>query len=803
MISHSDTTRRVAVSKGVASRSRRAGALALLFSIGALAGCGGKEADRADAPEPVATHSGLISRLITDAQIAGSTTESTVELAGFRLTEDNRGECPWTAQGGTDQIQARVRPPGGSKEKKDMLAALAIRGKGPKSFTHEFAFSRGECTMVQLFITCYGEGSENLRVVTLDEKGKVAEASEKITLSARPEPHLLEIVIPRSEETSTVRTGIRVEVEGQKAHAALLSMSAFNAPVQGLMPAVGEGGQIEVDHSMRFAAGLVEGAPWEVELACDGEAQGDVLLDMSFFLPAWAGSMARSTAVNVEYEGAEGPATVSVDVPKDARSSWSDTSVKLAGLKPGASSLRLSLVDKDPHTESVLLIGDAVVTQRSRQPKSILLITSDTHRADHMGLSRVSTMVDTPALDRLGRRGIYFADCQSTTNVTNPSHIAILSGIHPRDTQIVDNKTQLAQQVETLAEVFQSQGYRTFAAISTQHLEHAQSGLGQGFDRFESTGAFKRRGDQAVEQLEDWLAETDGVSTFAWLHLFDAHAPYDPPSAAESKATKGIAKGGGTLGLADEFVPYWIKSRGIENGDFVDALYRAEVDWVDEALMGLLGSERMKDAFVAFTADHGESLRTHNVYWDHAGLYLPMVDVPLIIAGPGVEALRSETTVQQIDVGRTLINLAGLENTTYPGRDLVRAAIDEAPDEPRFAIAAHGLQASVSAGSWFYVLDLRDYSTEKTPHNWIYGRGRLFDRRKGVNTEENLADENPELAQRMRDRLIEFLESASSEGLGKSGSIDEAAEANLKALGYAGFTARTDSKWWTRPEDKK
>ena len=39
----------------------------------------------------------------------------------------------------------------------------------------------------------------------------------------------------------------------------------------------------------------------------------------------------------------------------------------------------------------------------------------------------------------------------------------------------------------------------------------------------------------------------------------------------------------------------------------------------------------MADALIAFTADHGETFRAHNIYWDHAGLYLPMLAVPLII----------------------------------------------------------------------------------------------------------------------------------------------------------------------------
>ncbi len=778
--------------------TRRALPLVLPAALALLASCGGGESE--PLPPGVATHSGILSRLVSDARLADGAEIEVVEVSAFRMTAKNRAKAPWVARGGDKIINAVVRPPGGSKDREDFLPALVARGKGPKSFTHSCEFKRGDVTEVQLFFTSYGVGTEELRVVTLDEDGNAAEASEPMTIGARPEPHFLEFVIPRSNKKSLKRTGIRVEVKGKGAHAGLLSLTALNSPVQELMPEVGKGDEVEVDHSIRFAAGLVEGTPWEADLQSGGSQDGTVTLRMSLAVPAWAGGLPKSSEITLSYEGESGPAEVAVSVPSDSESSWQDLSVDLPGLKAGKSSIRLSASDQDDDAQSVLYVGDAVLTQRVKEPRTVLLITSDTHRADHMGLARSSAVVETPALDRLGRRGVFFEDCQSTTNVTNPSHIAVLSGIHPRDTQIVDNTTQLADQVETLAEVFQSEGYRTFAAISTQHLEPSQSGLGQGFDRFESTESFKRTGDHAVRRIESWLEESEGVNTFVWLHLFDAHAPYDPPPQSRSSALDDLSKTSGELGLDDQYVPRWIKNAGVRNGDYIDGLYRAEVDWVDDALADLLGSQRLDDAWIAFTADHGESLRTHNVYWDHAGLYLPMVDVPLIIAGPGVEARRSDVTVQQLDVGRTLINLAGIDNSSYPGRDLVAAAVDEAPDEPRFAIAAHGLQASVSAGPWFYVMDLRDYSHDGAPHRWQHGRGQLFDRRKGVNNEDNEVDDQPKQVERMRARLIDFLSSGSSAALGSASNIDESAAENLQALGYAGFTARTDSTWWTPPE---
>jgi hypothetical protein len=65
------------------------------------------------------------------------------------------------------------------------------------------------------------------------------------------------------------------------------------------------------------------------------------------------------------------------------------------------------------------------------QPRTVLLITSDTHRADHLACAEQGVEIATPNLDALAVEGTRFADCWSTTTVTTPSHVAILTGRSP------------------------------------------------------------------------------------------------------------------------------------------------------------------------------------------------------------------------------------------------------------------------------------------------------------------------------------------------------------------------------------
>ena len=135
----------------------------------------------------------------------------------------------------------------------------------------------------------------------------------------------------------------------------------------------------------------------------------------------------------------------------------------------------------------------------------MLLITSDTHRGDHLGSTGGPTLVRTPNLDKLAARGVLFENCVSQTNVTTPSHVTLMTGVHPKDSHVIDNRTVLIDEAETLAEAFSVAGYRTFAVTSVEHLRPRGSGLGQGFDRFDSPDVDVRDVPSLLTLLNDRL----------------------------------------------------------------------------------------------------------------------------------------------------------------------------------------------------------------------------------------------------------------------------------------------------------
>lgn len=421
-----------------------------------------------------------------------------------------------------------------------------------------------------------------------------------------------------------------------------------------------------------------------------------------------------------------------------------------------------------------------------RDDRTVLLVTSDTHRADRLGSA--GGHVQTPVLDALAARGLSFERAFSATNVTLPSHTAMLSGRHPRDTRLVDNNMRLGEEAWTLAEAFREAGWQTIAAVSAAHLAHEWSGLGQGFDRMLVTRAPDRRAGETITYLNRSLEELDGRPLFVWVHLFDAHAPYLPPPGYAERYYEGDAW---DPTLPDPAVdplhlPPFLP--GVRDLAYVTAAYDGETSYLDGELARLLERPRIRRGITAFTADHGESFGEHGVYWDHAELYPQTVRVPLLLAWPGAPAgTRVGTPVSNLDLGRTLLDLAGEQQVPFPGRNL-RLALEPKETRPLHLISSHGTSAAIVHWPWLLVLHLQDHRPDpqnvgaiKAAHSH-----ELYDLDSDPDCVLDLARQDRAKAGELRADLVAWLRSGENLGWTTRNRHDAAMRDNLQALGYAG-----------------
>jgi len=441
------------------------------------------------------------------------------------------------------------------------------------------------------------------------------------------------------------------------------------------------------------------------------------------------------------------------------------------------------------------------LTSGAAAPATVLLVTSDTHRADHLGFLFADGELRTDAIDTLAERGVVFTDAVASINNTTPSHVALMTGISPRDTGATANAIPLSDVAPTLAEAFRDRGYATLAAVSASPVSYLFSGLGQGFDRYTGPGARSARDSvETLHQLGGWLPEFEDAPLFVWMHVYDAHGPYNPPPAyrnlyyPEDRDPYSVGQT-----EAEPRVPRW--DRKLQDPDFASALYRSEITYLDEVLAGLLARPRFHDAVIAFTADHGETLeRGMEEPFGHLSLTYNTLAVPLIVVAPGLAQgeVRVEP-VEQLDVGRTLLNLAGLADVEFPGVDLFAAA--EQPTRPRFGVQANGKGASVLHGRWLLVLNLTGAQRDWGPAEETRHAARLFDVEADPYCEHDALAEHPTEAGRLRSLLIEWLgagEQNDWQGEPKGNRLE--IQRQLEELGYTAAASVGSAGTWIDPE---
>jgi arylsulfatase A-like enzyme/tetratricopeptide (TPR) repeat protein len=295
--------------------------------------------------------------------------------------------------------------------------------------------------------------------------------------------------------------------------------------------------------------------------------------------------------------------------------------------------------------------------ERSSEPSSVVLVTIDTLRADRLGA--YGGEARTPNLDALAREGVLFRNAFAQSPLTLPSHSSILTGTLPTRHGVRDNgRYRLSEEMETVAEILKAKGYATAAFVGAFPVD-SRFGLDQGFDEYDdgfsrapSRVAFaERRAADVVAAARRWLEGRKPGPYFLWLHLFDPHAPYEPPPP-----------------FAED--------------------YEGEVAYVDESLSNLFQSVG-SEALLAVTADHGEGLGEHGERTHSLFVYDSTLRIPFLLRGPGVpRGTVVEEQVRSVDIVPTLLELSGHRGACArcQGASLVPALRGETlPSAPSYA----------------------------------------------------------------------------------------------------------------------
>jgi choline-sulfatase len=304
-----------------------------------------------------------------------------------------------------------------------------------------------------------------------------------------------------------------------------------------------------------------------------------------------------------------------------------------------------------------VLIGCGREPTPMRRP-NVLLVTLDTTRVDHVGAYGAEPS-PTPVFDRTAAEGVRFTHVWTVTPLTTPAHTSLMTGLYPQTHGVRNNgRVRMPAGLATLAEAFASSGYRTGAFVSALPVARA-FGFAAGFATFDDDFGDDPRGEARSERTAaevnarvlPWLgaAAVADEPFFAWLHYYDAHAPYEPPS------------------------PFAERFRGRP--------YDGEIAFADAQLGRVLDTLRhagvLDRTIVVLTGDHGEGLGDHGEPEHGLLLYEPTLEVPLTIRAPwAIEKGRVRHDLASlVDLAPTV---AALAEVPFPkdvdGRDLFALA---------------------------------------------------------------------------------------------------------------------------------
>jgi arylsulfatase A-like enzyme/Tfp pilus assembly protein PilF len=409
---------------------------------------------------------------------------------------------------------------------------------------------------------------------------------------------------------------------------------------------------------------------------------------------------------------------------------------------------------------------------------NLLVITLDTLRADRVGIYGYKN-AQTPTLDRLAREGVMFQNCYSTVPLTLPAHSSIFTGRYPLGHGVRGNGIYVLPQKEmTLAETMKEKGFSTFGVISSFVLL-SKFGLGQGFDVFDDSLNSHLMYNNYTSEIPatavykkflQWFEKNHQNRFFAWVHLYDPHAPYKAPKR-----------------FADKF-----------NKDYLGR-YDAEIAFTDEAVNKILEALKKKNALantlVVIVGDHGEAFGEHEEFGHGFFCYDEALKVPLIFYNQKLlpkNGLNILNRVNIVDIMPTLLEMFRLDiSPTIQGNSMLHLMRGKKEKEARnfYFESMHGKDEM----NWAPLMGIIDgkYKFISLPEP------ELYDLTADPNEKENLFRKKNYIAKNLDKKLMKQVTLLSQSGSAADAKRDLTNEdkQHLTSLGYiSSFSNKADKE---------
>jgi len=346
---------------------------------------------------------------------------------------------------------------------------------------------------------------------------------------------------------------------------------------------------------------------------------------------------------------------------------------------------------------------------------NILLILTDQQRQDTLAKVASNPWIQTPSLDRLAERGVWFEAMYSEMPECVPARSVILTGKMGHVTGVMGNNRRLGGESPTIAHALSQAGYHT-QAIGKMHFSPVRAS--HGFADLRLAEEIPTQIDEddylsflvnspyahvlephgirheyyyipQVSQLPDDLHATTWIGQetvkflqhppqqpfFLYTSFIKPHPPfeptlpyafrYDPAQLPDPVDWSPAADPAGLELLRAQDYSKWMEATDLNLAHLIKAAYYACVTQVDVQIGRILDaldrSGLAQETLVIFSSDHGELLGDHH-HFGKRSFYHGSTRVPLILSWPGTlpQGQVRQSVVGHQDFYQAMAEAAGL-----------------------------------------------------------------------------------------------------------------------------------------------
>jgi arylsulfatase A-like enzyme len=445
-------------------------------------------------------------------------------------------------------------------------------------------------------------------------------------------------------------------------------------------------------------------------------------------------------------------------------------------------------------------------SQANMDRPNIILVTMDALSASDMQLYGFDRPT-TPFISEWASDAIVFKRAYSSANWTTAACMSIMTGQRPWTHRIwyPAKYHPVNHYPHNFPRVLRDNGYAVYGFVQNEHAHPETLGIQDAFMKKDWVDTFSTRRGLLIDIVENVLQRRNIVSGwifkhpvfipflilqwgnlskvsriepvwnhfieyishdakepfFAWLHILPPHDPYVPPLSyagvfGDAEKFDTEQKQESHFGFHQEYEPGQQRDVDLLRKRYDESILYCDQEF--ERLMSRLAAcVDMDRTVIILSSDHGESF-SHG-FLGHNGKYLyeDLVHIPLIIKIPGrTKGGVIDTPVEQIDIGPTILELAGIPVPAWiEGRSLLPLLDGSSPGtRPIFsmqlqlnrAIGHHPIRKG-SIAVWEGDYKLIRYLGSDVPDP------QLFNLRADPDESRNLFQEAPRKAEELTDLI--------------------------------------------------